>query len=167
MVQVSRRELEVIELFAEAQGEHRDFVVYAQQKGYTQTIVDDRAKRRWREANPDKQKVYAARYYAKVKAKAVELAANEKAKAAANEALAFSLAYQGPPLACVLCRGEFATKESLTSHWWAKHREQQAALSDTRTAEQLRRQLDRLNERLAPLEQERDRLLEAIRRFGG
>jgi hypothetical protein len=163
MVQVSRREVEVLELFAEVQERYYEKVVRRQQEGYTQTICDDRAKRRWREANRDKQKIYAARHVAK--GKAAELA--DKGKATENAALAFALAYIGPPLACVLCRGPFATKESLTSHWWAKHREQQAALSDTRTAEQLRRQLDRLNERLAPLEQERDRLLEAIRQFGG
>lgn len=151
-VMVSRRELEVIELFAEVQGQHRDKAVRLEQQGYAPVIAHDRAKRRWREAHTDKQRVYSQRY-------------DQKKREAA--ALAFALAYDGPPVACVLCRGEFATRESLTAHWWAKHREQQAALSDHRTAAQLRRQLERLNERLAPLEAERDRLLEAIRRFGG
>ncbi len=151
-VHVSRRELEVLELFAEVQEQHREKVVRVQQQGYTPVITHDRAKRRWREANPDKQRVYAERH---------ELKRKE-----ARDAV-WAAAYKGPPVACVLCRGEFATKESLTSHWWAKHREQQSALSDSRTVEQLRRQLDRVAKQLAPLETERDRLLEAIRRFGG
>ncbi len=140
-LKVSRRELEVLELFAEAQGEHRDKVVRLEQKGYTQTICDDRAKRRWREANTDKQRVYSKRSYYKN--------------------------YDGPPVMCVLCRRGFVTKESLTTHWWAKHREQQTALADARTVEQLRRQLERVTKQLAPLETERERLLDAIRQFGG
>lgn len=151
-LKMSRRELEVIELFAEAQGEHRDQVVYAAQKGYSPVITHDRAKRRWREAHPDKQRVYVLRHEAKKK---------EAAR------LAYAASYLGPPVACVLCRGLFVTRESLTAHWWSKHREQQAAMSDSRTVEQLRRQLARLAERLAPLEAERDRLLQAIRQFGG
>lgn len=71
------------------------------------------------------------------------------------------------PISCVMCRVPFATRESLAAHWWAKHPEQHRAESDRRTVEQLRRQLDRVTERLAPLELERDRLREAIRRFGG
>jgi hypothetical protein len=65
-----RIKVEVLELFAETQSEHRDAITYKQQEDYVPVIKHDRAKRAWREANKEKQRVYAARNYAKKCAKA-------------------------------------------------------------------------------------------------
>jgi hypothetical protein len=65
-----RLKVEVLELFAETQSEHYEAITYRQQEGYVPVIKHDRAKRAWREANKDKQRIYAARNYAKKYAKA-------------------------------------------------------------------------------------------------
>lgn len=59
------KKLEVLQLFAEVAEQYTDAQTYRLREGYVPVIKHDIAKREWRAANKELQRIYDRRYYAR------------------------------------------------------------------------------------------------------
>ena len=75
-----RREVEILELFAEVANDYAHRQVYLMRHGYVPIVKHDIAKRAWREKNKDKQRAYVARNNARKRGEPLPPIVRDKAE---------------------------------------------------------------------------------------